>query len=90
VNFVVPHSHHKWHYLGLQLLDSKDETFLQSLRTQYQNSLDQCTEVFTHWLDACEKPTWGKIIVALNTQAVNLPNVACNIEKMLDNRVSIM
>ena len=89
-NFVVPHVHHKWFILGVQLLESKDVTFLQSLKTQYQNSSDQCMEVFTHWLDVKKKPTWSKILAALKTESVNLPKVASYIESNLDNRVSIM
>jgi len=89
---VVPRVHYKWHDLGLQLLDSSlRDHFLYTLKTNYQStSQQQCIQVFMHWLDANKKPTWGKIIEALNTQAVNLPSVACDIEKMLDNRVSIM
>jgi len=89
--FVVPHVHHKWHDLGLQLLDSYlRDHLLYTLKTNYQNTSQQCMQVFVHWLSDNKKPTWGKIIEALNTQAVNLPSVAHDIEKMLDNRVSIM
>ena len=87
-NFVVPYVHHCWYKLGLQLLDPGDVAFLKGLRSQYQNSSDQCTEVFMRWLDAYKKPTWNKIIEALNSNAVNLPNVAYNIEKMVDQQVS--
>ena len=49
---------------------------------------EQCTEVFNHWLNTKRNPTWNKLIKSLKSQAVNLPNVASTIEKMLDNRVS--
>jgi len=51
-NFVALYVHHCWYKLGLQLLDPRDAAFLKGLRNQYQNSSDQCTEVFIHWLEA--------------------------------------
>ena len=72
----------------MQLLDTEDETFLRSLSTRYQDSSDICREVFIHWLDATKKPTWGKILKALNQKSVRLPNVADSIKQMLDKRVS--
>ena len=88
-NFVVPDVCHKWYDLGLQLLDSKDETFSKSLKTEYQCNSDRCREVFIHWLDVTENPTWSKILKALNQKSVKLPSVAANIRKMLKRRVSI-
>ena len=73
----------------MQLLDSEDESFLHSLRNRYQDSSDQCREVFIHWLDVTKKPTWGKILKALNEKSVRLPNVADSIKQMLDKCVSI-
>lgn len=85
VTFVVPKVHHKWYNLGLQLLYSKEKTFLHSLRTQYYNSLYQCTEVFVRWLESSENPKWDDILNALTTKSVELPNVADYIKKMLSN-----
>lgn len=75
----------------MQLLDSEDKTFLHSLqRTPHQDSLDQCAKVFRHWLDVkSSKPTWGKILEALNAKSVKLSSVAQSIEQMLDKRVRI-
>jgi len=89
-NFVVPYVHHYWYKLGVQLLDSGDVAFLQSLQLRNQKSSDQCTQVFIHWLEVKKKPTWNKILVALKSKAVDLPKVAYDIESMLDNRVSIV
>ena len=88
-NFVVPHASARWYYLGLQLFDPKDEGLLHSMKME-TNKLpqEQCTEVFSHWLTTKEKATWNVLINSLNSQSVNLPNVARNIEAILDNRVS--
>ena len=86
VNLVVPIVHHKWYNLGLQLLDSKEVTFLQSLRTQYHNSCDQCREVFIHWLEVSKKPTWDYILKALTAESVKLTSVANGIKKMLSSK----
>ena len=88
-NFIVPYVHHKWYSIGLQLLDSEVHiTFLRSLRTQYHDTEDLCTEVFTRWLESNAQPTWGKILKVLNKKSVNLPNVTKRTEKMLNKRVS--
>ena len=88
-NLIVPDVCHKWYDLGLQLLDSEDVPFLQSLKTEYQCNSDRCREVFIHWLNVTENPTWSKILKALDQKSVKLPNVAANIRKMLKHRVSI-
>ena len=88
-NFVVPHASTKWYYLGLQLFDERDEGVLHSMKMETSKRADeQCTEVFHHWLTTKENPTWNELIESLKSPAVNLPNVASTIEKMLDNRVS--
>ena len=88
-NFVVPHASAKWYHLGLQLFDSKDVGLLCSMKVETnKSSQEQCTEVFSHWLTTKKKATWNELIKGLNSQSVNLPNVARKIEAMLDNRVS--
>ena len=89
VNFVVPHASAKWYYLGLQLFNPKDEGLLHNMKMETNKPpREKCTEVFSHWLTTKENATWNKLIKGLKSQSVNLPNVARNIEAMLDNRVS--
>ena len=90
VNFVVPDVQHKWYDLGLQLLDPRDEAFLQGLKLQYPNASDRCRAVFERWLDVSTKATWSKIMGALNERSVDLPNVSYKIESLLDKRVSYL
>ena len=88
-NFVVPHASTKWYNLGLQLFDPRDEGVLHSMKMETsKRPEEQCTEVFRHWLTTKKNPTWNKLITSLKSPAVNLPNVASTIEKMLDSRVS--
>ena len=88
VNFVVPDVQRKWYDLGLQLLDPRDEGFLQGLKLQYPNTSDRCRAVFERWLDVNTKASWSMIMGALNERSVNLPNLSHEIESMLDKRVS--
>ena len=89
INFVVPNASAKWYYLGLQLFNSKDEGVLFGMKTEVNKSaLEQCTEVFSHWLTTKKKATWDELIKSLNSHSVNLHYLARNIEKMLDTRVS--
>ena len=88
-NFVVPQVSHKWYNLGLQLFDRRDERKLISMKAEGSKQPEEhCLEVFTHWLDTKKNATWQKLIESLGCWAVNLPNVARDIVKMLDNRVS--
>ena len=87
-NFVVPRVSCKWYNLGLQLIDPKNATLLDNLKSDSNNAEEQCTEMFNQWLMTDSKATWNKILIALRSQAVRLENVAQDVEKMLDNRVS--
>ena len=86
--FVVPKASVKWYNLGLQLFDPQDKGVLDSISVQTnKSSEEQCREVFNHWLTTKKNATWNKLIRSLKSQSVRLPNVAREIEKMLDSRV---
>lgn len=88
-NFVVPRVSHKWYNIGLQLFDPKDVEMLNNMRANSsRSSEDHCIDVFNHWLTTKENATWHKLLKVLKCRAVNLPNVAKDIEKLLDSRVS--
>ena len=83
-NFVKPWASVKWYSIGLQLFNPKYVEILTNMRVHASRSPDDnLIDVFTHWLATDGNPTWQKLIDALKCQAVNLPNVAKNIEKML-------
>ena len=87
--FVVPHTSAKWYNLGLQLFNQRDERLLHKMTMEVNKPLEeQCREVFRHWLETKKNASWNKLIISLKSQSVNLPNVARDIEKMFDNRVS--
>ena len=87
-NFVVPRAIARWYYLGLELFDPQDEATLNSMKKENKTSQEQCTEVLNHWLVTKKNATWNKLIKSLKSKSVNLPNLARDIEKMLDTRVS--
>ena len=86
-NFVVPYANAKWYNLGLQLFEPQDELQLHNIEKANTSPQAKCIEVFHHWVTTAKKPTWNKLIKSLNSQSVNLPDLATNIEAMLDNRV---
>jgi len=92
-NFVVPRVSSKWYHLGVQLIDSKHVTILDNLRADItvKGLEERCTEMFKEWLrtEDKDKATWSKVILGLRSKAVRLENVANDIEKMLNNHVSI-
>ena len=89
VNFVVPQACAKWYNLGLQLFNPRDEGILTSMKKETsKSSEDHCTEVFHHWLTTKKNATWNKLITSLKSRSVNLPNVARDVGRMLDIRVS--
>jgi len=74
--------------LGLQLFDQKNESIMQSLKADHHKSTQElCSDMFSHWLNSAKKATWDKVIAALRSPSVNLPNLAKNIEDDLDHRV---
>ena len=87
--FVVPKAGVRWYNLGLQLFDPRDEGVLDSIEKTHKSPGEQCMEVFKHWLTTKENATWNKLIKSLKSQSVNLPNLAREIKKMLDSRVSL-
>ena len=88
-NFVVPKVSHKWYNLGLQLFDRGDEGILTSMKANTtKRPEDHCLDVFTHWLATKKNATWQNLIKSLRYEGVKLPNVADDIAKMLDSRVS--
>jgi len=55
---------------------------------RHKTTDDQCTEMFSQWLQTDMKANWNCIIASLKEPAVNLQSLAKDIEKKLDGRVS--
>ena len=88
-NFVVPQASARWYNLGVQLFEPRDVGILNSMKIKANKPLDElCTEVLNHWLDTKKSATWSNLIESLKSPSVNLLNVASNVERMLDTRVS--
>jgi len=88
-NFVVPYVGNKWFNLGLQLIDPANESLLYNMKAdRHKNFDEQCTEMFSQWLQTESKANWNYVIFCLKAPAVNLKNLAKDIESKLDNRVS--
>jgi len=72
----------KWYDLGLQLLDPKYESELDTIETDTKNDAATCCrKMFRKWLNTDELASWDKVIKAL--RIVQLNNVASKIEQLL-------
>ena len=74
----------KWHDLGLELLDPKDEGKLNEI--QYSGHRDvsaRCKQMFQLWLERCPDATWEHLIQAL--KEVELNHLAAKICWMLQS-----
>ena len=74
----------KWHDIGLELLDIKDEQVLKTIKIDNPGDAEKCTdEMLQSWLDRSTDATWDKLIKALRAPHIKLENVASKVEGML-------
>ena len=74
----------KWHDIGVELLDVKDEQDLDLIRINYRIDVDECTrEMLQLWLARKSKASWNRWIEALREPHIQLNALAEKIEKML-------
>ena len=80
--YVRKDTSHKWHDLGLELLEPEDEGMLNEIETN--NPIDVstcCKEMFQLWLRKSHNASWNQLIQAL--KEVELSNLAAKVEEML-------
>ena len=66
--YVIPKVAHKWHNLGLELLDDGEEARSLSLYTG--GSQKRCLEMLRDWLNRNPKANWYQLVAALESPAV--------------------
>ena len=73
---------HRWHDLGLELLDSQHEEKLNEIKCNYPNNVGECCkEVFRLWLNTNDNATWNSLIQAL--KEIKLNSLSTTIKGML-------
>ena len=84
LDHVVPHVTPRWYVLGLKLLKEDQETQVDIIKSNHAGDIQMCCmEMFWYWINTNTDASWQQLIEALQSQAVELPVVAANIEKML-------
>ena len=73
-----------WHYLGIELLDSKDIEELDTIAAEHPSDLNKCCiRMLNLWLKKQPKASWNKLIEALRQPGIELGSFARKIEQML-------
>jgi len=80
---VIPRVSTKWYDLGLELIDDKYETELETIRTDYRNDGSKmcCQKMFSKWLETRDDASWDHIIEAMRN--IELNSVASDVEQLL-------
>ena len=74
----------KWHDLGLELLEQKDEEELNQIQMDNPNDGSKCCkEMFQLWLRKCPNATWNQLIKALEEPSIELNKLASTIKELL-------
>ncbi|XP_065896237.1 uncharacterized protein [Dysidea avara] len=80
---VVPSVAVKWYELGLELLETKHEKYLDVIESD-GNKYDVqwcCRKMFRKWLETSDTATWDQLIEAI--KSINLNDVASGIPSLL-------
>lgn len=75
---VVPEVSYKWKDLGIQLLKSgRKMGILNEIEANYSQDVRRCCQVMLEkWLELQSDASWGQLIEALESQAVEMVNLA--------------
>ena len=74
----------KWHDIGVELFDVKDESVLRTIKINNPGNADQCTaEMLQLWLDTQPDASWNQLIQAFRAPNIKLEVLASKIEEML-------
>ena len=74
----------KWHYLGIELLDSNDVEELDTIEAEHPSDLNKCCiKMLNLWLKKQPTASWNQLIEALRQPGIELSTLANKIEQML-------
>ena len=75
----------KWRELGAQLLNPSPENELNIIENNHRNNVVRCCQcVLEKWLDTTTDAKWDQLIEALRSDAVQLNNLANQLEQKLN------
>ena len=81
-NFVVCEVGEKWYELGIQLLQTGQESKLRLIKTNYRSDVKRCCiEMFSYWLRSHPEASWDQLVKALQKPALELNYLAESIQK---------
>ena len=84
LDHVVPHVSTRWYDLGIKLLNEEYESHLDVIESsQGSDKKECCKKMLWYWLSTNTSATWGQLVEALQSPAVELPVVADNVKKLL-------
>ena len=73
----------KWHELGVELFDEKEEYQLNTIRSDHKRDANKCCfEMFHVWLQTHTNATWSLIVEALESPGINLQPVAAGLREL--------
>ena len=74
----------KWHDVGVELLEQKDEQAMNIIKANNAGNVSECcAEMLQLWLHRQPKATWSQLIEALRSPGIELNDVASQLEGML-------
>jgi len=72
----------KWYELGIQLLQTGQESKLRLIRTNCGNDAKRCcVEMFNYWLQNHPAASWDQLVKALQKPALKLNYLAETIQR---------
>ena len=81
---MVPTVAPKWRDLGIQLLDSEQQKYLNTIHANHPNNVEECCKLmFAKWLDTETNASWNQLIEALKSPSLDLLQLAKEIEQNL-------
>ena len=83
---LIPNVAPRWYELGIQLLREDQEPHLDVIKSDCGNIKQCCVQMFWYWLQTNPKASWQQLLDALRSPALELHNVAANIEAMFTSK----
>ena len=81
LDLVVPHVTTKWYELGVELLAEEQVSQLDVIRTNYNDTITCCREMFWYWLRSNPNASWYHLVECLKSPVIELHALAADIEK---------
>ena len=78
----------KWYDIGVELLDVKDESVLNTIGIDHPNDSEKCSaKMLRLWLEKKSDASWNQLINTLRQPNIKLEYLALEIEGMLSKGI---